>query len=221
MPDVLTVLHPAAHFSTPEEIPPSRADWRRVREYLAGEWPRPIPNGLIWNGLDDQDRAAIATWRRKALADPYVVVDTEYYPCNAPAVPPLTLLGLYAPGAGCLQIPWLEGQHYVLRDRERDEARQWVQALVLDYAGQWVAHNWPADWPVLQRNLGVEVPWDQLDDTMLMHAVLHCELAHDLGTLTRQYSPYGAHKLLWDQDRYAYNRGDLVATAAAYEAMCA
>ena len=47
----------------------------------------------------------------------------------------------------------------------------------------------------------------------------NCELAHDLGTLARQYSPYGAHKLLRDQDEMKYNRGDLLATAAAYEAM--
>ena len=175
-PPVLTVLHPADLFRQPSEIPPSNADWSHVAQYLAGRWPQEIPEGLLWGEAMDHANGPVE-WLHAALSADYIVVDTEYYIQTRG----LTLLGLYAPGAGCLQIPWLRDQSYALSSAQRASVQVFLEELVSRYRGRWVAQNWlGADWPVLHDTFGIAWPWERLDDTMLLHSVLHGELGHDL-----------------------------------------
>ena len=47
-----------------------------------------------------------------------------------------------------------------------------AQELMQRYDGQWVGHNVQFDWRFIKRHAGIELPWHQMDDTMVMAAVI-------------------------------------------------
>lgn len=77
-----------------------------------------------------------------------------------------------------------------------------------------------ADIPVLEAAFGIRYEdYAQIEDTMLGHAILWCELPHDLEFLASYYGKYGKFKHLRTADELLYNYGDVVDTAAVYDAL--
>lgn len=71
---------------------------------------------------------------------------------------------------------------------------------------------------MLEHNLGVKwSEYKQIDDTMLAHAVLWCELPHSLEFVASMWGRYEKLKHLKDQDEFLYNFGDVLETDAIWD----
>lgn len=210
MPDVLAVLHVADLFRDPRMKYPSLLDWQKVRRYLEGTWPQPVPPCLV---ATDANVLAVIDWLYFAREAPYVVIDTEYDPDTKV----LHLIGMGYPGmAQGLQIPWLWGH------RSLGPARYQLTGYLEDLirVTPVVFQNAVADIPVLERNLGIRYTYYKaVEDTMLAHAVLWSEWPHELEFLASIYGVHPKMKHLRESDPLLYNWGDVLDTMAAWEGL--
>lgn len=83
-----------------------------------------------------------------------------------------------------------------------------------------VFHNAHADLKCLNRAFSLgHRDYKQIEDTMLAHAVVWCELPHTLEFLGSIYGKYGKFKHLRDVDLLRYNYGDVIDTGLAWESL--
>ena len=206
---ILTLLHPADLFRDRRAILPSRRDWAKVPDVLAGRWPQhptlPItrlPFVLAW----------------LAQPAPLLACDTEYDPVTPQSRSHLTMIGLGKPDRSTAVVDWLG-----LTPPEQAVLVEALQAVFTRTGKegatvQIIFHNALADWPVLAAH-GLVLQPDHVEDTMQAHAVLWSELPHDLEFLQRMYGRYGRHKQLREADPVRYNQGDVLATLDAWDAL--
>lgn len=194
LPTVYCTEHLASILRDPKMWWVAELDWRRIPR-VGPQWPKVIPSRLIaspnnWN--------EVLQWFITATRlAPYIAIDTEFVgrPFGS-AQPLLTMIGLgwmnNTGGVSGLQIdtrnaePWMKASFY----RHLHELVKLVPVLFQNFA---------ADMPILKRCAGIQYDsYKQVDDTMLAHAVIYCELAHDLEFLTSIYGGYYKIKHLGD-----------------------
>lgn len=206
---VLATLHLADLFRDPRMVLPTKRDWAKIPQILAGTWPTLLPPREV---VTPSDSGGALDFLQAARGADYLVVDTEYVRGSGQ----LLQIGLGARrgsefvGLQILDWPsWASWFHLAIGD----EVRLLVRETPV------VFQNTMADVPVLHTALGVEyTDYRRIDDTMLLHAVLWSELPHDLGFLASLYSPYPATKHLPLEDP-AYNWGDVCHADAVWAAL--
>lgn len=172
----------------------SEIDWRKSQR-TAHNWPSAIPSRLIATAGNWSE---VLRWITTAIQKaPYVAIDTEFIGRPFGITQPLlTMLGL----------GWMDstGTTYGLQLDTRS-AEPWVKASFYHHLADLVAkvpvlfQNYAADMPILKRCAGIQYDtYKQVDDQMLAHAVLYCELPHDLEFLTSIYGGYYKIKHLGD-----------------------
>ena len=187
-------------------------DWRKIDAWTRGDWPLEVPayldyDELHWKGGEQ--------WFQDAALSNGVVIDTEYGGTGPGEPGHLTMVGLgYQRSDGSvsgLQIDWrnVEG---------------WLKSRFSKLLGELVSkapvvfQNFAADMPVLRTNCDIQYSqYKRVDDTMLAHAVLYCELPHSLGFLASIYGQYPKMKHLAEEDPRLYNWGDVLETLSAWE----
>ena len=174
----------------------SEIDWRKSQRTV-GNWPSKVPGRLIARADNwFQVERWFNTAAKSASASP-VAIDTEF--AGRPFgrdQPLLTMVGLgWVDTTGSVQGVQLDCQH----------AEPWMKASFYKLLDQLVTRvpvlfqNFAADMPILKRCAGIEYSsYKQVDDQMLAHAVLYCELPHDLEFLTSLYGQYYKIKHLGD-----------------------
>ena len=199
----------------------SEIDWRKSQR-TASNWPSRVPSRLIATP-DNWDE--VLRWITIAIQkSPYVAIDTEFVgrPFGL-AQPLLTMVGL----------GWMDatgGIHGLQLDTR--QAEPWMKASFYSHLANLVSkvpvlfQNYAADMPILKRCAGIQYEsYKQVDDQMLAHAVLYCELPHDLEFLTSIYGEFYKIKHLgdysgmteddkWASLRWLEDKGWLVATTA-------
>lgn len=144
-----------------------------------------------------------------------VVIDCEWNKDTGE----LTLVGV-GNEDGVVQVWWQELDEPA-RIAFKDWLCQLVQRVLVIY------HNADADIRKLRENHFASLAGEmfsvelhkQLEDTMLAHAVLHCEEDHTLEWLTEEYGKLPRHKHLADVDLGIYNTGDLLETLWSWRAL--
>ena len=193
---VYCVEHLAAILRDPKMYWVAELDWRRVPR-VGPQWPKVIPSRLIatpdnWN--------EVLQWFTTAIQKaPYIAIDTEFVgrPFGS-AQPLLTMIGL----------GWMNSTGGVLGCQiDTRNATNWMKASFYHHLHELIKvvpalfQNFAADMPVLKRCAGIQYDsYKQVDDTMLAHAVIYCELPHDLEFLTSIYGGYYKIKHLGDED---------------------
>ena len=197
MTPVLGVLHVADLFHDPRMLIPSLQDWGKIKRFLDGTWPEPIPKWRV-NPLDG--------WLDQACAATIVAADTEYTGKR------LTMLGL-----GWRDSKGVQGVQFDLRG---DCPQFDDKYAVLASRVPMVFQNAPADLPIINEVIGVGYAAHvRIEDTRLAHAALWAEWPHDLSFLASIYSPYRKLKHLASHDLRLYNWGDVISTLVIWEAL--
>lgn len=209
-------------------------DWTKIQDYRSGRYPSPYPTAYQFRAESTEGREFFG----RAATGSYVVIDTEFCGHSPGVTGRLTICGLYSPVGAELQqcrqyvfprkdegcttgIPaTLQGDIRSLTAKEYADFATRLRELIRQVPV--VFHNAVADIPVLEEAFGIKYEhYKSIEDTMLAHAILWSELPHDLEFLASYYGRHGKFKHLRDVDELRYNYGDVVDTAAVYEAMCA
>ena len=170
-------------------------DWRKIPRIQQG-WPQVIPSRLI--GKPENWTQVLDWFKQAARSAPQVALDTEFIGRPfGPNQPLLTIIGLgYRDRGGRVHGLQLDCR----------EAENWMRASFYQQLGELVRvcpillQNFAADMPVLKRCAGISYEaYTRVDDTMLAHAILYCELHHDLEFLTSIYGLYSKMKHLGDE----------------------
>lgn len=180
---------------------PTMSDWSRIGRAVRGEWPQPWPLITLAQGGFD--------WLGRWKTDELVVIDTEYHmPTRF-----VYQVGFYG----------LESKECIIWDRAKDgmmshhEMGQMLRHL-LDKC-RIVTQNAQAEILSLHKTWHIPVSaWKRFEDTMLMHSALWSELRHGLGFLASLHSEHDKVKHL-GPGSHEYLRGDVVDTAAVFEAL--
>lgn len=200
---VYVTLHTADLYHNPKMEVVTQWDWAKVKEILAGTWPQALPPRIIVNE-DNHDE--IRRWFMEARQSRWVSVDTEYIPSTHH----LTILGMVRREHNGL----LEGLQLDVR-RSSPQTKELVYYYykeLITYVPM-VFHNCRADIPVLQAVTGVTWgDYKAIEDTMLAHAVLWCELPHTLSFISSILGRYHKLKHLKNNDELLYNFGDCLET---------
>lgn len=215
MPEILAVLHPADLFRDPSMRLPSHRDWAKVQPILKREWPLPVPSRLIITpeNISDIHGEQFEKLLLQAQNANWIAIDTEY----DQETRFLTLIGVGFKVNGkvsgfqvsCSRLPrWARGTLEGI-----------IKSLVMDVPCV-CQNSIGAELPVLKQNLFIEYKdYKQIEDTMLAHAVLWSDWAHDLEFLASLYSPYNKMKHLKGIDFFLYNWGDVIDTIAVWEGL--
>lgn len=194
LPLVYSVEHLASILRDPKMFWIAELDWRKIPRLALG-WPYNIPRRIIaspsnWNEVTE--------WFTKAKREAQcLAIDTEFVGRPfGPTQPLLTIIGL----------GWMDhkGQVHGLQLDCRS-AENWMKASFYHHLGDLVKlapvlfQNYAADMPILKRCAGVQYKsYKEVHDQMLGHAVMYCELPHDLEFLTSIYGGYYKVKHLTD-----------------------
>jgi len=180
-------------------------DWIKVQSILDGTWPQPLPPRLLATKENVND---VRRWFVEAHSSRWVTVDTEFYPSNHC----LTILGLVARyHDGTISGCQIDVEH--IDHETRDWFYHFYKELIKHVPI--VFHNCRADIPVLSQAIGSGVDWEDyhsIEDTMLAHAVLWCELPHNLQFIASVLGRYQKLKHLKNNDELLYNFGDCLET---------
>lgn len=204
-------VHIADTFRDPLMKWVSLLDWRRIYSLRVGTYPAPYPEWVVVD-IEYIDVNLVGEFEKAAKQAEYVVIDTEYDPTTLY----LTLLGIGIYKDGKLKVysvNWAEASTQV-----REMMRHCVHTIA--WSVPVVFHNAMADIPVLEDTLDLH-PWQykRVEDSMLAHAVLWCELPHDLEFLASIYGKHRKFKHLAKVDPLLYNYGDVVDTHAVWQGM--
>ena len=214
-PQVLATVHIADLRHRPKLNLVTRKDFLKIHDLIEGTWPRPFPNIINANTCSYD---TLAEWFTKALASPYIVIDTEYDPKTLD----LVLFGIsMAPreekDQPCIQYHWFEGAS---QGGRRIDFLYWVRETVRSVPA--VFQNVLADLPVLRRNCNLDwSDFKRIEDTMQAHAVLWCELPHSFEFMASVDGKFPKVKHLFRDNMDLYNQGDLLDTGSLWEARLA
>ena len=202
---MISVMSPASVFLQPQNTEIAKNDWLRVGKHLNGLWPKKMPEIQEW--VKNSGPWNSYVWQQYTENPPsFLVIDTEYIPQSKK----LLLLGIGGPGLPVIQ--WWPERNSAQTDHEvYEHLSQWIRRVPI------VFQNAMADIPVLEQALGIEYDdYLRVDDTMLLHSLLWCEMPHNLEFLARMYGNYEKMKHLPMTDPL-YNAGDVVETIAVWE----
>ena len=212
------VAHLASLLHDPKMWWVAELDWRKIPRWVACAWPVPVPPYTEITDANIESTLRLSWERLHTLPGAYLVTDTEYVGSVHVADPGyLTEVGVAVVSDGRIQ----HGYHIDWRSLSQHSKGRFA-AVFRDCVTSYpvVVQNYAADLPILKRFTGVDYnDYYQVDDTMLAHAVLHCELPHTLKFLSSLYSPYGEHKTYAGTGGGTYNWGDVCSTAALKEAL--
>ena len=182
-------------------------DFLKLRRILDGDYPRPLPENIVMSPGTLQDTR---DWFREAGQSRWVVCDTEFVPDSKY----LTMVGLlqrrWDGTTKGLQIDWRTSSVSV-----REEFKYHYRKLITHVP--FIFHNCRADVPVLEQAIGPS--WDDylaIEDTMLAHAVVWCELPHGLEFIASVWGHYPKLKHLKNNNELLYNLGDVLETDAIW-----
>ncbi len=188
----------------PEYALATRLDFRKVSRFLNGSWPKPWPKAYFLG----EDRVADIVWYKTARTAKYLVfdVETEQLP-SGEFTGKIIQVGLYPVGGS----PAIWDSIIFPEFNFTGLFRRLIQSVPM------VAHNAPFDVGRIRDNFGISV-WEykDLNDTILMHALLWSEFPHGLEFLTSVYSQHPKAKHL-GVGNYDYLVGDVVGESEAYE----
>lgn len=195
LPTTYVVEHLASVTRDPKMWWVAELDWRKITRLP--EWFQSIPGRLIASA---SNWGSVIEWFVEASRTaPEVAIDTEYIgrPFE-PGQPILTIIGLaYRSREGVIKGLQLHCR----------SAEGWMKASFYHHLQELVRicpvifQNYAADMPILKRCAGVQYEsYKRIDDTMLGHAILYCELPHDLEFLTSIYGMFPKLKHLGDND---------------------
>lgn len=188
-------------------------DWRRVRSILDGTYPAQNPPQKVVTSWDE----GAESWFRLAASAQYIVCDTEY------TVPErwCTTIGLCSLTGRVGEAGSTPALSVLQLDCRRCDPGAFgafklrLQQLVKQVP--FVFHNAIADLQILKDTFEIEYKdYKDVQDTMLAHAALWCELPHDLEFLASYYGKHGKFKHLRHVDEILYNYGDVVDTASIW-----
>lgn len=208
---VLATIHLADLHHHPKMDLVTRKDFNKVQSILTGKWPKRVPEAV---NVNTESLSTVIAWFTEAKKAPWIVVDTEYGEMVDDKAR-LALIGIGYPGdpPGILQYCPFEHHEGV----EQEELYFWTRDLLASVPT--VFQNALADVPVLRPVLGID--WHEyrkVEDTMQAHAVLWCELPHDLEFQSSVDGQYPKMKHLMGVDLRLYNKGDLLETISSWEA---
>ena len=193
LPPVYVVEHLASVARDPKMWWVAELDWRKITRL--DSWFQPIPGRLI---ASPNNWGQVMEWFVEAgRTAQKLAIDTEYIGRPfGPEQPLLTIIGL----AYRTQQEEVKGLQLDCRSAEN-----WMRASFYRHLQELVSlcpvvfQNYAADMPVLKRCTGVQFEsYKHVDDTMLAHAILYCELPHTLEFLTSIYGMYTKLKHLGD-----------------------
>ena len=199
-PPIYATVHLADLFRDSRMDVVTRRDYVKLRKFLAGEWPRPLPR--VVTPYDD-----LKGWLKDALNLPFIAIDTEY----DPATKRLSLFGAGGLGIPTLQLNTGDPFHKVAA---KGLVTQILQAKSVVY------QNALADIPILRHNWGLS--WEhhrRIEDSMQAHAILWSELPHDLGFLASLYGGRSAYKHLSQEEPLYYHQCDVAETTEVWAAL--
>lgn len=214
----MATLHLADLFQDPKMTLPTMGDYDKIRRYLSGSWPAPIPARTIVTPKDSIGIGDIDAMSRTPERDgPYdhVVIDTEYGREDHV---------LSTIGVGLRRGNWFGGFQVMdwprLAPWQRDLITGWLRTII-DWSRVCVFQNTMADIPVLEQagifdHDYIHVLLKKVEDTMLAHAVLWSEWPHSLEFLASVYGQLEKLKHLSESDPALYNWGDVCDTDTAY-----
>lgn len=202
---VYSCLHTADLYHTPQMEVVTRWDWTKVRCILDGDYPKPLPPRLI---VTKENLPDVRRWFMKARQSRWVTVDTEYIPGTGY----LTILGLLSRS----HDGRVEGCQLDVRSTDPRTVREiyYHYRELIQYVPI-IFHNCRADVPVLRKAIGTGVDWENyksIEDTMLGHAIIWCELPHTLEFIASVHGQYPKLKHLKANDELLYNFGDCLET---------
>jgi len=201
-PRIFVTNHPSDIFHDPKLAEVVKSDWVRIKNYLSGSYPQPLPEIVEWKwiGTDGDD---LYDLYKNA---PYVVIDTEYNPMTSW----MWLLGMGAPGLPILQW-WPNNASSMNISCVRQSLLELIKKVPV------VFQNSFADIPVIEKALGIKYSdYLKIDDTMLLHSLLWCELPHSLEFAASIYGRHEKLKHLATTDP-RYNAGDVAETISFWE----
>lgn len=205
----LATLHIADLFRDPAMKWPTRLDWSKIPQILAGAWPKPIPPRYIFKG---GNTLQLAEEFAQALHAPFIAIDTEFDRDTHE----LTLLGVGWPVGETVYGIQVQRALFVpmLRDIVGGLLRDVVSRVPV------VFQNAVADIPVLAKAFDIQYQhYKRIDDTMLAHALLWSEWPHTLEFLASIYGQYPKLKHLAATDALLYNFGDIIETVSVWQAL--
>ena len=196
LPTTYVVEHLASVLRDPKQWWVAEIDWRKAIR-TAHSWLQVIPPRVI--ATPDNWELVLQWYVQTTRSAACVAIDTEFIgrPFGI-TQPVLTMIGL----------GWVD-EHGRVHGLQLDcrAAEPWMKASFYQHLRELVKQvpvlfqNFAADMPILKRCAGVQYEsYKQVDDQMLAHAVLYCELAHDLEFLTSIYGGYYKIKHLGDYD---------------------
>ncbi len=201
---VFNVLHPADLYHNPAMEVVTQWDWAKVRRILDHEYPNPLPPRLV---ITKDNLHDVRRWFLEARSARWIVCDTEYIPSTQH----LTVLGLlasYPEGCTGCQLDTRTAGPQLCQEV------YWHYKELIKHVPM-VFHNCRADIPVLHNTIGIGANWQDytaIEDTMLAHAVLWCELPHTLEFIASVLGKYPKLKHLKNNDELLYNFGDCLET---------
>lgn len=238
-PDTYATIHTADTFRDSTMSWVSQLDWRRVGEIRSGQYPSPRPYWVQCptDGVDANTREFFADGQRATR----VVLDTEFIP----GTNHLTILGIglrleagsdtdgrddssgtgVRPQNHARRSSNVDGPFKVLSVDWKNSCEATKSYISLELTRivrrtRVVFHNAMADLPVLEAALGITYnDYAAIEDTMLAHAILWCELPHTLEFLSSIYGKHGKFKHLRGSDELLYNYGDVVDTESVWQGM--
>jgi uracil-DNA glycosylase family 4 len=239
-------IHTADTFRDPIMSWVSELDWRHIGALRGAGWVYPAPPPQLRAspiGVEEETRSLFNRVERGDCR--YIVIDTEFIPNTKN----LRILGLgfqyesqEHSGAGGWHaepknsasillsqnhaLPHNDPEHFHVLSldwaRLTYPVKDWFKVAIKQAVSRVpsIFQNAFADIPQLKANLGIEYEdYVQVEDTMLAHAVLWCELPHTLDFLASVYGKYGKFKHLQGIDEIRYNYGDVVDTHLAWQAL--
>jgi len=186
---VLITYHVASLFRAPWERIVVQRDWVKIREYLDGTWPEPFPEILRRPPLVWPALSAFDT----EFGGPHLIRYSMAYRERLIRAPSVWVVEA---GYNTLQLPTRPTRPRV------------------------VMHNAAADIGHLTTILGGgtdETP--VIEDTMVQHALLWSDLAHNLGFLGSMYARTNRWKHLVETNPIVYSGGDALGTWDSWVAM--
>lgn len=168
-----------------------RRDWEKIPLILSGRWPRPVPERTTLGLTDFVD----SLWLNSMDRLGHLCIDVE---------------------SGVMTAATLGGPGFqVFRPRTKSEQES-LHRAILEWArfNPFLFHNAPHDLRELRL---VPDLCHRIDDTMLLHAVLHPGLPHSLRFLQSVYGQYPLLKGAKEPGLHCW--GDVLATIDAWEMM--
>jgi DNA polymerase I-like protein with 3'-5' exonuclease and polymerase domains/uracil-DNA glycosylase len=205
---VFGTFHPVYTFHQPVMTIPVMMDWKKIKRWLRGEWPKAVTTlPLRFQGQEWSE-----AFFRPHSQTAFITIDTEYN--TNTHYPYIIGIAYWSQGAEPLGGIQIVGSESIIAS-----AKKIVYKLITAFPV--VFHNALVDLRALEVAYGFtrEDYKMGIEDTLQMHALLQPEWPHTLEFLESLYSPYNKLKHLQESHELLYNWGDCLTTGYVYGAL--